>query len=568
MSGSLPAAPRLLGADGQPLALKPRLGQRMDGVFGQPMNYLDRAYEGASFTNADLSGWQPFNVAPIAGIALDRPRLISRVHDAARNDGWAAASVSRQVDSIIGDGWRLTAKPNAQSLGIAPEAAAELAINIESEWRDYTSDTDCLCDAGLRLNMGALMALAFRHRMIDGEALGVILWLERGGDYATAVQVVDPDRLSNPYQMPDLWWRRQGIELGANEEPLAYNIRKAHPGDVGVVNPKWFQWERVARTLPNGRRQVVHAFEPSAAGMVRGVPPLAPVLQKLHMLGRYDKAELQAAVINSLLAATVTSPGDHEQIAEALGGGDGVSKFQDERIKFYGDKQLKIEGAQVNYLFPTDKLDLTKPNHPNSGFEAFFRTGLRNIAAAAGVSYEQMTMDWSQVNYSSARAALMEVYKGFNARKGNWAHQFVAPVYTAWLEEAFARGRVKLPKGAPPFREKKQAYCACRWIGPSRGWVDPLKEAEGAVLRLSAGLSTFEEECAQQGLWYIDVFHQRARERAEMKALGLDPDDLVRGKLPRETQPGVAAPPPAPQGPSKQGEKEENQDDGESGDDA
>jgi lambda family phage portal protein len=559
------AGPRLLGPDGAPIASRPRLGDRMDGVFGQGGRYFDNAYDGASFTSPDLAGWTPFNIAPQAALSLDRARLAARVHDTARNDGWAAASVSRQVDNIIGEGWRLTAKPNAVALGISPEEANELALNIESEWRDYTTDSECFGDAGRRQTLGGQMATAFRHRAADGEALGAILWLDRGGDYCTALQVIDPDRLSNPFQGPDLYWRRQGIELGPNDEPVAYNIRAAHPGDIGVVNPKWFRWERVMRQLPNGRRQIIHAFEPNSAGMVRGVSPLAPVLQKLHMLGRYDKAELQAALINAMLAATVTSPGDQEQIAEALSGGEGVSGFQDARIGFYDGRPLKMDGAQVNYLYPTDKLELTRPNHPNSGFDAFYRTGLRNIAAAAGLSYEQLTMDWSQTNYSSARGALLEVWKGFNARKGNWAHQFVGPFYGAWLEEAIARGKVKLPKGAPAFREKRQAYCACRWIGPPRGWVDPLKETQASVLRISSGLSTFEEECGAQGQWYVDVFHQRARERAEMKALGLDPDELLRSNLPKGTRPGVADPPPEPAGETPAGEKDENEDDGETG---
>jgi lambda family phage portal protein len=556
------AGPRLLGPDGAPIVSKPRLGERMDGIYGQGRRSFDSAYDGASFTNPDVAGWNPFNIAPQAALSLDRGRLAARVHDTARNDGWASASVSKLVDNIIGDGWRLTAKPNPVSLGISPEAANELALSIESEWRDYTTDSECFIDAGRRQTLGGLMATAFRHRMADGEALGAILWLDRGGDYSTALQIIDPDRLSNPFQMPDLYWRRQGIELGPNEEPLAYNIRAAHPGDIGIVNPKWFRWERVMRQLPNGRRQIIHAYEPVSAGMVRGVSPLAPVLQKLHMLGRYDKAELQAALINAMLAATVTSPGDQEQIAEALSGGGEVSKFQDDRIGFYGDRPLKIEGAQVNYLYPTDKLELTRPNHPNSGFEAFYRTGLRNIAAVSGLSYEQLTMDWSQSNYSSARGALLEIDKGFSARRGNWAHQFVGPFYGAWLEEAIARGRVKLPKGAPEFREKRQAYCACRWIGPPRGWVDPLKESQGSLLRIAAGLSTFEKECADQGQWYVDVFHQRARERAEMTALGLDPDDLVRPKLPWGTQPGAANPPPAPTGPSSAGKSDEKKDTG------
>jgi capsid protein len=111
-------------------------------------------------------------------------------------------------------GWRLSSKPNARSLGIDPDAASDLASDIEAAWRDFAEDPDCWCDAGRRMTMGGLLALAFRHRLMDGEALAAILWLPRGGRYATAIQVIDPDRLSNPYNAIDTYWRRQGIELG------------------------------------------------------------------------------------------------------------------------------------------------------------------------------------------------------------------------------------------------------------------------------------------------------------------------------------------------------------------
>ena len=124
--------------------------------------------------------------------------LASRIHDLARNDGWASGGVTRQVDAVIGAGWRLSSKPNARSLKIDPDVARIWRPISKRPRKDYSEDPDCWCDAGRRLSMGGLLALAFRHRLMDGEALAVILWLPRGGKYATAVQVIDPDRLSNP----------------------------------------------------------------------------------------------------------------------------------------------------------------------------------------------------------------------------------------------------------------------------------------------------------------------------------------------------------------------------------
>ena len=61
------------------------------------------------------------------------------------------------------------------------------------------------------------------------------------------------------------------------------------------------------------------------------------------------------------------------------------------------------------------------------------------------------------------------------------------------------------------------------------------KEATAATERLAAGLSTLERECAEQGEDYLETIQQRARERKEMLALGLDPDAVsARKSAPRD----------------------------------
>jgi lambda family phage portal protein len=533
-------AVQILGADGMPLASTCREvgGKWASGLRASSTS----AYAGASHDDPDLALWNPSEVSAQTALTFGRDTLARRVHDLARNDGWAAASVARQVDAIIGSGWRLASKPNYRRLGISAEQAEELAIEIESVWRDYADDFES-CDAGQRLTMGGVLALNFRHYVQDGEALSLSLWLnDRDQDWFTAIQTIDPDRLSNPNLYFDSVDCRHGIRLGKYNEPLSFFIRSDHPGDYGVIGATPWIWDEIPRKYSNGRWCVVHAFEPKRAGQVRGEPPLAPVLKKLRMLGRYDEAELQAAVLNAVLAAFIKSPHDHEQIANAMNGKDDLSLVQDTRLGFYEKAGLRIPGARVNFLFPEDEVHFTNPTHPNANFEPFFRAGIRNIAAATGLSYEQLSMDWSQSNYSSARGALLEVWRGFTARKDNFAALFMQPHYINWLDEAFARGLIKVPKGAPKFREARQAYARARWIGPARGWVDPAKEAEAAIERISGGLSTYERECAEQGIDHIDLFDDRARERRQMKKRGLDPDALMRSRVPAGVRPGQDQP--------------------------
>lgn len=481
-----------------------------------------RAYSGASLTDPDLSSWSNSNPSPHAALNGDRNVLAARIHDLARNDGWASGGVSRMVDAIIGANWRLSSRPNGRALGLDPDQVHDVASEIEAKWKLWADDIDCRCDAGRRLNWGGLLALGFRHRIWDGEAVAIIHWIKRAG-YCTAVEVMHPDRLSNPNDMPDTNYLRSGIELGSYSEPLAYNFRGAHPGDAYIAANQMWNWKRIPAETAWGRRQVVHAFEPGAAGIYRGVSPLAPILKKIRMLGRYDEVEMQAAMLNAVMAAFVTSPYDEDQVAKSMSDDDGLSAYQEHRLDWHENQKINLGGAKVNFLAAGEKVELTNPNHPNSVYEAFQRTVLRNIATAIGVSYEQLSMDWSQVNYSSARAALIEIWRGFTARKDFFAAQFAQPIFAAWLEEAIDKGDIKLPKGCPDFYQAKSAWCQAKWIGPGRGWVDPQKEANAAGIRLDNQLSTHEDECAEQGKDSYEVLLQLAREQKLRDELGIAP---------------------------------------------
>jgi capsid protein len=102
---------------------------------------------------------------------------------------------------------------------------------------------------------------------------------------------------------------------------------------------------------------------------------------------------------------------------------------------------------------------------------------------------------------------------GVTSTRGDngWRRIGPKPVYELWLEEAINKGIVD----APDFYERRAAWTRCKWIGPGRGWVDPVKEAKAAQLRMQIGLSTLEDECASQGLDWEEVLEQLAREKGQ-----------------------------------------------------
>lgn len=520
------AGPTILGPDGKPLA-RPRAS----ALAGESMT----PWDGADVYGQHTAGWNPLLWSPDVEINQYRDRLVSRVRDLVRNDGWASGTVTRILDAAIGGEFRPVAKPDYRALaalsgnaGFDHVWADEFGRAVDAAWRTWADDPGRYCDAGRRLTFTQQARVAFRHKLVDGDALALVLWLpERMGPgrarYATSLQLIDPDRLSNPAQAYDTETCRGGVEIDRYGAAVAYHIRRAHQGD-------WFaaaqavSWERVAREDEFGRARVVHDFEHDRAGQHRGGAGIfTPVLTRLKMLIKYDSTELDAAIINALLAAYIESPFDPALVGEALGEGEGLSAYQEQRAGFHQERGLRLNGARIPTLFPGEKINAVAASRPVSNFADFESAVLRNVAAGAGVAEQTVSQDWSRTNYSSARAALLEAWKTMSRRRADFGAGFASPARTAWLEEEFDRAELPLPGGeVPDFIEARGAYSRCRWMGPGRGWVDPTAEKTGSVIGMDAGLSTLEMEAAENvGVPWEELLEQRALELKRFDELGI-----------------------------------------------
>lgn len=479
-------------------------------------------HKAANPISQELSTWLPGLLSADREWLWDRDLTVSRIRDLVRNNGTAAGAVRRFTDHSIGQGLRLQAQPDWRALGISREAAREMATEIEAAWRDYTQDPLHRCDAARRTGFGGLMRLAYFDWLLAGEALTLPIWKPERGKYATCFQAVDPDRLSNPWGEPDGPELRQGVRY-QGIEPVGYEIRKGHPSDGWWAGPdSGFEWEYVPRETVWGRPQAIHFFAPERADQSRGKPPLAAVVQRFKMLDRFQDAELGAALLSAIFCAAIESPMDTEFLEQALdGGGDHLSKYQDLRSGFHDGRKITLGGTAIPHLFPGEKLTFPSAQRPAGNFPAFESSVLRHIAAGTGQSFEQVATNYSQTNYSSARAALLDAWKSLVTSRSLFIEGWCRPAYLCWLEEAIDRGYVRLPKGAPDFYEAPAAYTAARWLGPGRGWIDPTKEAQGALMRMDAGVSTLEHECSEHGLDWEEVLEQQKVEQDKRAELGL-----------------------------------------------
>jgi lambda family phage portal protein len=538
---------QILDANGRPLVPRSRVLAMLAGT---------TPYDAADALTPELAAWTPWLGSPDTELNPYRDRIVSRVRDLVRNDGWASGGVTRILDNAIGANFRPVSKPDYRALAHLSGNAAfdatwadEFGRALDARWRVWANDVARYCDVQRNLSVSQIFRLAFRHKLVDGDALAVLHWLpdrvEPGrAQYATAVQLIDPDRLSNPYMLFDQQNTRGGVEIDARGAAVGYWIREAHQADW-FAGQKVMEWQRVPRETSWGRPVVVHDFEHDRADQHRGGAGIfTPVIERLKMLIKYDATELESAIVNAIFSAYIESPFDHSFVEDALGDCVELAGYQRLRSEFHDQRRLLLGGVRIPTLFTGEKINTVSAVRPTSNFRDFEGAALRNVAACLGVSAQQLSQDWSDVNYSSARAGLLEAWKTLTRRRADFANGFAYPIRSAYVEEALEVDDLPLPKNAPAFIEARGAYARCLWIGPGRGWIDPVAEKQGAVLGMDAGLSTLEMECAENtGEDWEDILDQRAREVQAFRDRGL-PLPQWAGPLPANT---AAQTPQAPQ---------------------
>lgn len=512
------------------------------------------AYDGAAIGTADMAGWTPNLRSPDSALSPERDRMVARMRDLVRNDGWAGGLITRLCDTVVGPNFAPIPKPNWRALARGSNAAfdlkwsAEFTAAVRAEWKRFADDTGRYCDAERTQTVGQQLRTAFRSKLIDGDSLVATGWRDvrpAAAPYATTFRLLASDRLHNPNGRPDMLDCRGGVQLDGDGAPIGYWLRQAAPGD-------WYasagaeQYDLFARETDWGRPLVVHDFDREAADQHRGVGLLAAVLPRFRMLAKFDQASLQAALLRTLVGFFVRSPYDAEQIKEAMdsNGGDDLGWYQTLRDAHHDANRLDMGGVRMPTLAPGEEIQSVTGGDHATDFRQFQNAFLGCVGASAGTSREEITRDFSDTNYSSYRGASAIAWATARRRRRDFAVNTCAPLFSAWLEEFLdGDGASLLPAGAPDFLTHRGAYSHADWIGPGRDWIDPVKEREGEEIGLRNGFGTLASTIGEtSGRYWLDVIEEGAAEREVLKQHGITPDYL------QQKSPARSAPVPAPEG--------------------
>lgn len=504
-----------------------------------------QAHDAAAY-GRELGGWNPRQYSADGEWLGELEKSRDRLDDLIRNNGLASAAVQTHVDNIVGSGLLLNCRPDWLALGMRGDDRADerdiFEDTVEAKFDVWSEDICCYADASRRSRLSGLMAQGYRTFMSSFEILASAEWLTRPGSrMKTAIQMIDPRRLSNPMGRVDNERLRAGVELGDMGEAVAYHIASHLPSDPVFMGGGAMQsWKRIPREREWGRQNIIHVYENDKPGRTRGKAGVLSALLDHKMAEKWSRVSLEAAAFNAMYAAYIESSLDWPTVAQSMGAGDDsdvLDRYLGQKAEFHKQQTIYFNGLKVPHLLPGEKLEHLTPKHPTPSFEMFERAANRRLAAAWGLTYPQFSRDYSQSNYSSERAALLEVWRFFSGRQYHIAGWFMTQVYALWFEEAVANGEIVLPAGLPDYYDAKTAWLGCDWIGPGRGHIDILKEAEGEDLLHRRGLETMESRAGKQGRRWRKLLDQRAQEERYIRRVGMDPAALMSdgGKTPGYT---------------------------------
>ena len=410
--------------------------------------------------------------------------LRERSRDLVRNMPVATGAVSTMVTHTVGVGLSPAPAIDREVLGLSDEEADELETALEREFNHWAEESDYQ----EKMSFWGQQELAFRSALESGDCFGVKRVSDNASArYATRIQLIEADRVSNPRGMTDTDEVAGGIRFDAIGRPVGVYVSDRHPGNY-LTGKMPSAWELLPMRTVDGRPLVMHVADYLRPEQARGIPYLAPVIEALKELSTYTEAELRAAVVSGLFAVFIeTDPA----YADGTTAADEIGEQDD------GSDDLKIEeGGSIYDLAPGRKANSTNPGRPNEKFDPFVTSVLRQVGVALDLPLELLIKHFT-ASYSASRAALEMAAMSFTRRRRWFVRAFCQPCYEMVIEEAVARGRIRVPGF---FRDPmiRRAVLGTDWIGPQRIILDPLKEANADEKDLKNEVKTKQQVCRER----------------------------------------------------------------------
>lgn len=401
------------------------------------------------------------------------------------NSPWMVNAAGNIVASLVGPG--IVTTPNHPDETVR----ADLTAYFE-RWAEDA-------DADGRTDWWGLQADIVRGLFTDGEAFVQVIVSDDG----PKLRLIPPELVdaSLTRELGGGAQIVQGVEFDAAGIRVAYWVSPAKPTD---------QFASYAAPIRIPANEILHVMKPLAAGQVRGISWLAPVILSAGDFDILEDALLMGAKVAAL----------HAGFIENLNGTTGETYEAD------ADGLTGIQPGGLHRLGFGETVKFNSPQQA-SDLGPFIRLQLQKLAAGLGLPEHLVSGDLTGANYSSLRAGLLPFRQRVEQiQYGTLVPQLLRPIWKHVITFGILSGEI----AAPDFESYPRAYLSCSFLPPKPMQVDPAKQVQADVAELDAGLTSRRKLIAERGWSIEEIDAERAADTTAPEKEIETPPDSQSGK--------------------------------------
>ena len=457
---------------------------------------LAKFYEAAG-TSRRTQGWARPSGDPNAPAGeLSLKRLRDATRHLVRNNGHAESGLGSIVDDAVG--W-----------GITPTVDHDA-------WKQWASTVEI--DLEGRCDLPGLQQMVMRTIVEAGECLvrRHFRTLSDGLAIPMQIQILEPDYIDTGKQinrLPNGGKIIRGVEFAPNGRRVAYWLFEVHPGaSMSTVS----NITRFGRSVRVPASEILHVFRPQRPGQVRGASWFAPVLIRFNDFDEFADATLMKQKIAACLAV-MTSDVD-----------GGAALIGDADPNDTADKHDMLQPGLILNLAPGRSVEVVQPPTVRE-YKEYSTTTLREIAAGLGMSVEDLTGDYADINFSAARMSRLKHW----GRVQGWRWRMLIPQFLnplwGWAMQAAELAGLEVVERTG-------------WTAPPLPMIEPDKEGLAILRNIRTGITTPSEALRERGFIPSEFWDEYQKDFEDQDRRGLVLDSDAR-KMNQNGQPHPAAAP-------------------------
>jgi len=438
--------------------------EELEVITGPKGRFTQLGYRAASVARRD--GLVFTSGSGDAHTRWDRGELVKQSRQFYRDNGLYRGLIDRAVTNIVGRGFALQAAVGTK----------DLRKKVEALWKQYMKRPEVRqLQSGRRVQ-----AMVCREALVAGDvgAVKIGKGVKRG--YA---QLIEAERIAR--------LGTGGVDLDAFGAPRRFWV--SNYSDSGYLDTN--------NAKPYGADDFL--FVPAGLerpSQTRGVPVCQASFAMLHRIADVCDSEALAWQMLARLAFAVTKESAAQNAYDTSRSDPDKTDTDTE-----GDLGHRLHDLDVALIFhgkKGEKVEGIERNIPGQNFSESLRMFLRLLGLPLGIPLEIILLDWSEANYSSARASLEQAFATFEDYQQLLEDEFWTPLFEWKVSQWVAEDKL-------PDREDIAAHS---WVKPSFPWIDQLKECQAWGAKLDRGLATYGKALKSLGDEREEVLDIRERE--------------------------------------------------------